>query len=605
MLGSKLRHVLRGATARPVDMPTVSRLLHSPQFHESVADLADRTGVARATVRAEVEAALGELAAVHEERVGEFWDGIGDWLVRGYDILIDEDGLAELRRLDRKHSLVFLISHRSYLDEFVLPPALKRGRLSPLFGIAGGNLDFFPLGTLARRNGIVHVRRSTADSPAYRLTLRSFMRQLVAEKANMCWSIEGGRSRTGKLRPPRYGLLRYVADAVDDSPDADPLLIPVSLMYDQLPGHEVARMASEARGQAKEAENLRWLVGYAAGLKERRGRIYVDFGKPLPLRARMDELRAEAVTENLVERIALDVCHRLNAAAPITPTATVCVALLAVDRAMTIDEVLSTIRPLADYVAGRGWPVAGGATLTDRSTVRWALKELTRSGVLSEFSGGPETVWSIESQQHLIAAVYRNSVLHVLLLRAVAELALQAVAEGRSAGPDAVLDEALRLRELLKFEFFFAGRDAFVAEMDSEIEILAESPGAKAAGTTPEQAELWLSKASPILSHLVLRPFLDAYRLVANALVDLGDEPVAEPEDVVTGCLRTGRQWALQRRVASEESVSGEMFRTALKLAGHRGLLAAGPELAVRRREFEIEVHDVGRSIARVAAQAR
>lgn len=54
--------------------------------------------------------------------------------------------------------------------------------------------------------------------------------------ANLCWSIEGGRSRTGKLRPPRYGLLRYVADAVADSPDADPLLIPVSLMYDQLPG---------------------------------------------------------------------------------------------------------------------------------------------------------------------------------------------------------------------------------------------------------------------------------------------------------------------------------------------------------------------------------
>ena len=36
-------------------------------------------------------------------------------------------------------------------------------------------------------------------------------------------------------------------------------------------------------------------------------------------------------TENRVERIALDVCHRLNAATPITPSAAVCIALLAED----------------------------------------------------------------------------------------------------------------------------------------------------------------------------------------------------------------------------------------------------------------------------------
>lgn len=589
---------------RAVEMPQVDALLASPEFAAGVTAVAERHGMTPDAAHAEVAAALGELAATHSDRVGAFWERIGDWMVRGYDVLIDEDGLAELRRLDRKHSLIFLISHRSYLDEFVLPPALKRGGLSPLFGIAGGNLDFFPLGTLARRNGIVHVRRETSEAPAYRLTLRSFIGRLVADRANLCWSIEGGRSRTGKLRPPRYGLLRYVADAVADSPDADPLLIPVSLMYDQLPGHEVTRMASEARGQAKEAENVRWLVGYAAGLKERRGRVYVDFGTPLPLRARLAELRAESITENVVERVALDVCHRLNAATPITPTATVCIAMLAVDRAMTLDEVLATIRPLADYVAGRGWPVAGGATLVDRSTVRWALKELTRSGVLTEYSAGTETVWSIGSHQHLVAAVYRNSVLHVLLMRAIVELSLQAVAEGRVDGPDAVLEEALRLRELLKFEFFFAGREAFAAEVDAEIEILADSPGAVAAGTGSDQAELWLGKASPVLSHLVLRPFVDAYRIVADSLVEAGDEPIADPEEIVRRSLRSGRQWALQRRVASEESVSGEMFRTALKLAAHRDLLT-GEDLADRRREFEVAVHDVGRSIARMAAQAR
>lgn len=365
-------------------------------------------------------------------------------------------------------------------------------------------------------------------------------------------------------------------------------------------------MASEARGQAKEAEDLRWLVRYAAGLKERRGRIYLDFGVPLPLRARLAELRAESVSENQVERIALDVCHRLNAATPITPTAAVCIALLAEDRALTLDEVMATVRPLADYVQGRGWPVAGAANLTDRSTLRWALRELARSGVLGEYSGGAETVWNIGRDQHLIAAVYRNSVIHVLLVRAITELALLAVAEGRAQGPDAVLVEALRLRDLLKFDFFFAQRDAFATEVATEIGVLADAPVTTASGITAEEAELWLSKARPLVAHLVLRPFLDAYRVMACQLAELEDEEVTDQKVLIASGLRVGHQWALQHSLASEESVSGEMFSTALKVAAHRGLVGGGaPDLARRRREFVDEVAAAGQAIVRIAVRAR
>jgi glycerol-3-phosphate O-acyltransferase len=586
----------------PGDMPEVAQLLTDAGFLDGLSRVAEKYGIPPGAAPSQAGACLREMSAVHNARVSELWQRAGRWMIRGYDVLVDDDGLAELRRLDRKHTLIFLISHRSYLDEFVLPAALVNGHMSPLFGIAGGNLNFFPLGDLARRNGIVHVRRDTSDAPIYRYALRSFIGQLVANKHNLCWSIEGGRTRTGKLRPPRYGLLRYVADAVDAIPDADPLLVPVSLMYDQLPVHEVSRMASEARGRAKEAENLRWLVSYAAGLKERRGRIYLDFGVPLPLRARLDELRAESVTQNQVERVALDVCHRLNAATPITPTAAVCIALLAQDRALTLDEVLATVRPLADYVATRHWPVAGAANLADRSTLRWALRELVRSGVLTEYSGGTETVWRVGRDQHLIAAVYRNSVLHVLLMRAVGELALLAVAEGRVQGATGGLGVATRLRELLKFEFFFAQRGGFVADLRREIEILAGDVE-EFEDLTADQAETWLGKSRLMVSPLVLRPYLDAYRVVARCLADLNEEPADEAE-LVSAALGIGHQWAMQRTLANEESVSGEMFTTALKLAAHRNLLTAdAPELAERRRQFAEEIEEFAAAIRRVTAR--
>jgi glycerol-3-phosphate O-acyltransferase len=593
----------------PTDSLEVAQLLKSEQFRGEVARIAEDAGIPRDEAMIEAAGYLREMSASHNERVTEWWQRFGNWLTRGYDILVDDDGLADLRRLDRKHALIFLISHRSYLDEFILPPTLQAGGLSPLFGMAGANLNFFPLGTVARRTGIIHVRRSTSDIPIYRQVLRSYVGQHVTNKSNLCWSIEGGRTRTGKLRPPRYGLLRYVADAVEAVSDADPLLVPVSFMYDQLPVHEVGKMASEARGQSKQSEDLRWLVNYAAGLRERLGRVYLDFGKPLPLRQRLEELRADEVSENQVERVALDVCHRINEATPVTPTAVVCIALLAANRALTLDQVLTTVRPLADYINGRGWPVAGAANLTDRSTLRWALRELVRSGVLTSYSGGSETVWGIGDEQHLIAAVYRNSAIHVLLLRAMLELSLLAVAEHQDGvgEPRTVRDEALRLRELLKFDFFFAPRDEFLTELSREIAILARGFGQSGEGieVSKEQAKEWLAGARPLVAHLVLRPFLEAYKVVGEELAGIEEDDVRDTGAVVDNCLRVGHQWALQRILASEESVSGEMFSTALKLAGHRDLLKTGPNsaphLAKRRREFADELGEVARAIGRIA----
>src|SRR5262249_44827721 len=145
-------------------------------------------------------------------------------------------------------------SHRSYLDAWVLPQVLERGGFSPPYGMGGINLDFWPFGTLARRTGMVFIRRNIQDDPVYRLALRHYIAHLVRQHADFAWAIEGGRTRTGKLRPPRYGLLHYLVDGSRTEEGADVLLIPVSIVYDQL--HEVAEMTAEARGAAKQPENL-------------------------------------------------------------------------------------------------------------------------------------------------------------------------------------------------------------------------------------------------------------------------------------------------------------------------------------------------------------
>ena len=604
VLPDRIARLLRNGSATRRSPDDAEELLNSDGFLRATAQLASQLGRGVDDVRAEAAAYVREMAATHVPSVVRAWHAISAWMVRGFQVVIDDDDLAELRALDRDHALIFLISHRSYLDQFSFPPRLTRGGISPTFGLAGANLNFFPLGTLARRNGFIPVRRATGDIPVYRLALRALVGQMVATGRNLVWSIEGGRTRTGKLRPPRYGLLRYVTDAVDSVQSEQTLAVPVSILFDQLPLHEVKLMTEESRGLPKKPENARWLVSYARGLRHRLGRIYINFGSPVPLYERMGELRAEGLSDRqVVERIALEICHRLNQATPVTATAAVCVAMLGEDRALTLDEVCATVAPLALYLRARGWPVAGGADLTDRATVAQTLHDLVGSGVLTCYAEGPTTVWGIGDDQHLIVAVYRNSAIHVLVMRAIAELALLAIVRTEEATKRTGWERALAIRELLKFDFFFAGRAEFADELWNEFAIMAGRSPDRDAPLDIGEAARTLHESELLVAHLVLRPFIDAYRVVAEELLNLGAGSEVDEQTLLERSLRLSRQWSLQHRI-TEESVSGDMFATALKLARHRGLLdsaAAADDIAEGRAALVAELDDLQRSIAELA----
>jgi glycerol-3-phosphate O-acyltransferase len=585
---------------RPNDRPEITALLNSDEFLSATAQLATQLERDVADVQAEAAVYVREMAASHVPPVVRAWHAMSAWMVRGFQVVIDDDDLAKLRVLDRDNALIFLISHRSYLDQFSFPPRLTQGGIAPTFGLAGANLNFFPLGTLARRNGFIPVRRSTGDIPVYRVALRAVVGQMVSSGRNLVWSIEGGRTRTGKLRPPRYGLLKYVTDAVESVQSEKTLAVPVSILFDQLPLHEVKLMVEESRGLPKRPENARWLFSYARGLRHRLGRIYINFGSPVPLYERIVALRADGLTDRqVVERVALDICHRLNQTTPVSATAAVCVAMLGADRALTLDEVCATVAPLARYLAARGWPVAGGADLTDRATVSQTLHDLVGSGVLTCYSEGPTTVWGIGDDQHLIVSVYRNSAIHVLVMRAIAEMALLAIVQTPGATKRTGWEKALALRELLKFDFFFAGRDEFADELWGEFAIMTGRSHDPSAPVDIEEAARSLDESDLLVAHLVLRPFVDAYRVVADELVNLGPSSRVDEQELLTRCLRLGKQWSLQHRI-TEESVSGEMFSTALKMARHRGLLdpeGTAKDIADRRTSLVTELDDLQKSI--------
>ncbi|HEY1442392.1 MAG TPA: lysophospholipid acyltransferase [Mycobacterium sp.] len=594
-------------TPLSTDPAEVVQLLAAPWYDERLMKLAAELGRDPDSVRAEAAGYLREMAPTLEERSVAAWRGFSRWFMRAYDVLVDEDQIAQLRKLDRKATLAFAFSHRSYLDGMLLPEMIVANRLSPALTFGGANLNFFPLGGWAKRTGTIFIRRQTKDIPVYRFVLRAYAAQLVQNHANLTWSIEGGRTRTGKLRPPVYGILRYITDAVDEIDGPEVYLVPTSIVYDQL--HEVEAMTTEAYGAAKRPEDLRFLIRLARQQGERLGRAYLDFGEPLPLRKRLEEMRAdESGTGTEIERIALDVEHRINRATPVTPTAVVSLALLGADRSLSISEVLATVRPLASYIAARNWKVAGAADLTNRSTIRWTLHQLVASGVVSVYDAGTEAVWGVGEDQHLVAAFYRNTAIHILVDRAIAETALLAASEISVDGlvlPASVRDEALSLRELLKFEFLFSARAQFEKDLADEVRLIGPVEDTTKAVSAAEVRRL-LEEADLLLAHLVLRPFLDAYHIVADRLAAREDESFDE-QAFLAECLEVGKQWELQRRIASAESRSMELFKTALRLARHRELVDGFeyPDIAERRRQFADEIATAIRRVNAIAELAR
>jgi glycerol-3-phosphate O-acyltransferase len=304
-----------------------------------------------------------------------------------------------------------------------------------------------------------------------------------------------------------------------------------------------------------------------------------------------------------VERVAFEVCNRINRATPITETALVTLALLGVEeRALTLEELRVTLDPLLEYVRIRQLPTTGELDLQRTEGIAKALDALGRHGVVAHYDGGADPVWWIGPSRHLEAAFYRNSVVHFLLARAIAELVLVRVSEEQL--PDAVIDgweEALRIRDLLKFEFFFARKRVFGQELREELELI--DPGwERRAG---ESGAAWdaLERSRLLLAPRVLASFLEAYLVAAERLAARDPAAPVDEKAFVARCLGVAHQQRLQGRLKSTESISRELFSNALKLATNRGLLDGDTaDLPNRRKELADELRTLVRRVNRLRA---
>ena len=571
----------------------VEMIRADPQFRREVAALADRMELPRAEVLQRAVADLHGLVAAMSPMAVDLLTGVLRPLhARAWDVQVDAAGLERLRERGREHPLVFLPSHRSYADPLLLADVLAEHDFPRNHVLGGENLRFWPVGPVAKRAGVVFIRRSFGDDEVYKLAVREYFGFLLSKRFNLEWYMEGGRSRTGKLRPPRYGLLANVAEAIEQGRTDDVLLVPVSITYDQL--REVAAMAAEQAGAPKKGEGLAWLARYAKAQLSQVGTAQVRFAEPISLRAALEsgeeptsDGRSADQRRLALQKAAFEVAVGINRATPVTATALVTLALLGVrDRALTLAQVRAVLDPLRAYVRDRDLPQSGGPLDTDGG-VRRVLAALIASHVVTVFAGGEEPVYAIERGQHLVAAFYRNSAIHHVVDRALAELVLL-------SPPGRRWDTAFALRDQLKFEFFFPDRDGFRTRLTEELERL-HPDWDRVDGPTV------LRRAPFLVAHRVLRSFVDAQLVVAERLAARPPRKPLQDKEFLDECGGVGQQMLLQGRLHGPESLSRELFAGALRLAAQLDLVDPGrEELGERRAAFAERLRDVVGRVRRI-----
>ena len=582
-------------------------IMETEQFKNSIAQLAETTGDSEDDVRSVCKENLKEIAAEQESWAISSWDKMCRWLGRAYKLDIRPSQIKKIAELNKQSTLVFLPNHRSYLDPLILRSALQDFDFEPNHVLGGVNLSFFPMGTIARRNGVVFIRREFKDDDIYKVCLKAYMAYLVKHKQNLEWYIEGGRTRTGKLRPPRMGILSYLVDAYDEYAEEDVLIIPVFVGYDQQ--YEVGAISAEEMGGKKAPESVSWLLKFARAQTVRRGRAHLRFGEPLSLGEALAESRASSDSNDArlaVPKVAFEVLHRINKVTPIMPSALVTFSLLDNDdKAMTVEEGRRVLKPLIDYIKRRGLDLSEDINLEDYGGLYDALRTLEREGVIRRYSDGPEDIyWIAENKAHE-AAFYRNTLIHHLITRAIVEVALVRVAEEHADNvTDATWDEAVRLRDVLKYEFFFPRTSHFAADVAAEVEIAY--PGWEDETFNADEILPTLEKAKLFVAHRTIGPFLEAYGVVADRLALRAPEDEIDRDEFILECIGVAQQRWYQKELYSAESISRDLFSGAFQLANNRGLIeAGGPELTEKRKKFADEFHaaihriDVIREMAR------
>ncbi|GAB1318629.1 Phospholipid/glycerol acyltransferase domain-containing protein [Madurella fahalii] len=467
-------------------------------------------------------------------------------------------GVAE-QAAKKKQSIIFLPCHRSHVDYVSLQLICYRLGLALPVVVAGDNLNFPLVGSFLQHAGAMYIRRSFGDDQLYTTVVQSYIDVMLQGGYNLECFIEGGRSRTGKLLPPKFGILSFVLDSLLSGRVDDAIICPVSTQYDKV--IETEGYVTELLGVPKKKENLAdFLTGGSSVLSLRLGRVDVRFHEPWSLRAFVNEQIArlskvpsavsvdwrdtqnQVVRQKLLRTLGYKVLADINDVSVVMPTALIGTVLLTLrGRGVGRAELVRRVEWLTERVRAKGGRVAhfGNAPLSD--VIERGLEVLGKDLVGVVEGLAEPTYYAVDRFQ---LSFYRNMTIHLFISEALVAAALYTRVK-QGGGPaiqdiayQDLHDQVLFLSSLFRGEFIYSSEGLAVnlertvvgLEMDNVIFIERDEEG-KITKIGLSDAERAAGRENYDFYCFLIWPFIEASWLAAVSLLGLSP-PLGQKDDI-------------------------------------------------------------------------
>jgi len=589
------RRGVLGPAKKPSDRLR-DQVVRSPRLQKVIREMAGEGATEQRVLRWRAMSMLRELEAEVDPNAIRALDALIDQTVArmysGFEV--DEPGLERVRQAAKDGTLVLLPSHKSHVDYIILSRIFHRANMPIPLVAAGDNLAFFPLGPVLRRAGAFFIRRSFKGDRLYGAVVDAYMRRLLKDGWPLEFFLEGGRSRTGKLLPPKLGLLSIVVDAVlgaesegraaGQSGARKVYFVPISIGYERLV--EERSYVHELSGGEKKKEDVGGLFRAATSALGRYGRLNVQFGDLLTIDGVLGELgeSRRPLTpprrRALVSRLAYRAMNEINRVTAVTPSALVATALLThAKRGLPHADLVQACERLARILGGEGarftpslLAAEGGAAFALRpGAVREACELFLRAGHVEvhrpgvpvgerdeHARPGPDAIYVVPDVARLSLDIAKNLVVHFFVSRAM--IATPLVASAAAGEPvltaSSLAERVQALSRMFKHELQFRADATFetiftetlgVMAADGELEL-----GPEGTVSLPPTAE---GLARVTLHARMVRNFVEGYRVAARGLAALLRGALA-PKDLAKRAMTAGDRMFLAGEIECREAVS-------------------------------------------------
>ena len=564
----------------------VNRVINSPSVRAAIEDKARRDGITPAKARSQAEKYTREIAANYSYSfimvvvvlVSWFWNRIYNGIKLSHFESFPHQSLG--------HEVIYVPCHRSHIDYILLSYLVHENGSVPPHIAAGINLNMPVIGPLLRRGGAFFLRRTFRSHKLYAAVFYEYLSTIQTQGVSIEYFIEGTRSRTGRLLPPKAGMLAMSVRSYLNAPVKPIMFQPVYIGYERMV--EGNSYTTELSGKAKRSERLTDLFKVFGIARHNYGQAHVSLGEPVfldELLASHDQHWRETVSDttkkpvwmsNVVEDLGRRIMTNINASAVVNPINLLTLVLLGTPRHALGEKLLQQQLTLYSLLLGQK-PTPERITLTAK-TAEEIISYGFEMKILQRQAHTMGDIISIDPERAIGLTYFRNNIAHLM---ALPSLVACCFLEHHHFSLGNLRRAAIGLQPFLQAELFLPwGQREFTRALDESIELLVENgllirhDDGKRLSRAPDNPEAGMQLK--ILAHSLLQT-VQRYLITISILARNGSGVLSRAE-LERLCTTTAQRISMLHEFNSPEFYDRALFKGFIAQLRKIGFLTTNSE---------------------------